>query len=128
MGRTGRINRATYWVLLAGTTVLIALVLATTKVHVPGEVVLAFIAAPRLRDIGLSAWWVVAGVGFEAAGAIGALFLLPEQPALIAIGVVVLALFGLLIWLGCIKGQPGDNQFGAAPPPGLFGRAAMKQG
>ncbi|MBA2589252.1 MAG: hypothetical protein H0U98_11595 [Alphaproteobacteria bacterium] len=42
-----------------------------------------------------------------------------DEIILIASGLFVLVALALLVLLGCIRGEPGSNKWGAAPPPGL---------
>jgi uncharacterized membrane protein YhaH (DUF805 family) len=68
--------------------------------------------AGRLRDIGRSAWWVLAIVALLAVSTIAA-WSLGED---IAVGVGTLVELVIVGVLGAIPGQPGPNRFG--PPPG----------
>jgi uncharacterized membrane protein YhaH (DUF805 family) len=112
-----RTNRATYWMAVGTVVVLtIGLTVAFGKPPHVAEVVLIMIGVPRLHDIGKSGWLVLGPLGLELFGAIGALALLPRENAMQAVGLVMLVIFGLMIWLGCIPGQDFENRFG--PPPG----------
>lgn len=115
----GRTNRAMYW-LCVGIVVAFAVVMAFARPGGPGvsEFVLIIVCIPRLHDIGRSGWWVLAGLAVEVAGVFGGLFLFPAQ-ALLVMGAMNVVLFGFLVWLGALPGQPFDNRFGPPPPPGL---------
>ena len=58
-------------------------------------------------------------IGLEIAGLIAAFGFLPMDSAMAVMGLVVLVIFGLMIWLGCIRGQDVENRFGSPPPPGI---------
>ena len=115
-----RINRATY-ALLAGCVAVFSLMLglfAPQSISL-GELVWVLICVPRLHDIGRSGWWVAPPlVGGIALGVVAALTLTGGR-AEIAVAVLALVLFGLIGWLGSLKGEAGANRFGAAPPPGF---------
>ena len=83
------------------------------------EVVLIFICVPRLHDIGLTGW--IAGGVFllEIVTAIAAVAVLGLEAGRVALGLFVIALAGLLILLGALRGQKGSNRFGPPPRPGL---------
>ena len=44
-----------------------------------------------------------------------------KQPQIVSIagGLLVVALWGVMILLGCIRGNDGVNKYGAAPPRGV---------
>jgi len=120
----GRYNRATYWTAIGVTAILfvgISLV-AKSPPHI-SEVVLVFLAVPRLHDIGKSGWLVLWPLGLEIVGAIIGLAILPKEAFLPVMGLITLIILGLVIWLGCISGQPFTNSFGEPPAAGIgFGR------
>jgi uncharacterized membrane protein YhaH (DUF805 family) len=120
----GRINRATYWVLLIAVIALFTVVIAVMQKRMPyGEIALIVLCVPRLHDIGWSGWWAGGVIIAEIAVVAGALASLPEDSALVVMGLFVFAVGILLIVLGLIPGQVGTNRFGAAPAPGVsFGR------
>jgi len=122
----GRINRATYWVSLAAVIAVFTAVIAFTEMRMPyGEAVLILLCVPRLHDIGRSGWWVGGVIIAEIAVVAGALIALPEDEAMIVLGLFVIVVAILLVVLGAISGQAGANRFGGAPAPGLsFGRPA----
>ena len=116
----GRTNRATYWFSVG---ILIAMYAAvyfiTSKpVHI-AEVVLVILGVPRLHDIGKSGWWAGGVFLAEIVVAVLGVAILPSQIMLAPIGLFVLVVAGLLIWLGCIPGQPHENQYGEPPGPGI---------
>ena len=117
----GRTNRATYWLSLGVIAVLVAI--AALVFHAPvkiSEVVLIWVCVPRLHDIGRSGW-IAAGVFLaEIVVAIGSVFLFSDPDMAAAmLGVMVLAIAGLLIWLGCIPGDRIVNDFGDPPARGI---------
>jgi uncharacterized membrane protein YhaH (DUF805 family) len=127
---SGRINRATYWRslvvfgaagLLAGVLLLTAASLAAPLFIVAIVVVVLpwlmwgfAIHTERLHDRDKSAWWlmvfyVVPGVLGHLAGATGSAFRY----------ILALAAFAFSIWgfveIGCLRGTPGPNRYGANP-------------
>lgn len=120
--RYGRINRATYFLCLAILTVIWGLA-SVYKVRIPGEILVALVAIPRLHDIGKSAWWAGGALLLEIAVVFVALpfAISAKQPEIVAMagGLLVVALWGVMILLGCIRGNDGVNKYGAPPPPGV---------
>lgn len=116
----GRINRATYLALLGIFAALMVAVslLAARPVGVL-EVLLIVICIPRLHDIGRSGWWTLVGLGIELAGLVVVLALVPRDYVNAASWSPTLAVFGLLIWLGCLRGDPQSNRFGLPPRGGV---------
>lgn len=125
----GRANRASYWVGLATLVVLMAIlmVVAPSSAHIQ-EIVLIYLAVPRLHDIGRTGWWAAAVLGLEIALTVVAFVTLPEEQALSVTGVMGLAIFGLMVWLGSIPGEPAPNRFGDPPARGLQFRRQPKAG
>lgn len=116
----GRINRAAYWLALGVIILVLAILRNFGSKHAPvSEGVLIFLCAPRLHDIGKSGWFVLIGILVESVAIIIGLsfFTSAEFPAIV--GVAALAIFGLLIWLGTIPGDPAANRWGEPPAPGL---------
>jgi uncharacterized membrane protein YhaH (DUF805 family) len=99
------------------------LVTFMTKPPHIGEILALLIAIPRLHDIGKSAWWAIAVIAAELIVVFGALpFALTADKidiVLVAGGLFVFAALGLMMLLGCIKGQAGINKYGEPPPPGV---------
>jgi uncharacterized membrane protein YhaH (DUF805 family) len=125
MFQHGRINRATYWVAFGVlATIYVVLNLMSSKQVAVREVALVVLSVPRLHDVGKSAWWAGAAFILEVAVVLTAFTILPIQWALVASGVFVIVLAGLLIWLGIISGQPAANRYGEPPASGIwpFGR------
>ena len=115
-----RTNRATYWMAVGTVVVLmIGLTVIFGKPPHVAEVVLIMTGVPRLHDIGKSGWLVLWPLGLELLGAIGAFAFLPQESAVQVMGLVMLVIFGLMIWLGCIPGQDFENRFGPPPGPGI---------
>jgi uncharacterized membrane protein YhaH (DUF805 family) len=112
----GRTNRAVYWftvAILAGLAGVFSVVRLNPTIS---EIVFILLAAPRLHDIGRSAWWVMVGVGLEVAGLVLGL---ATGQLLLGPGLATLSIFGLMIWLGSVPGEAVANRFGEAPKPGL---------
>jgi uncharacterized membrane protein YhaH (DUF805 family) len=121
----GRMNRAMYWLCVA---IIAALYLGMNfffQEHTPiSEVVLVILCVPRLHDIGRSGWFALIPIALEIGAAVAAFSSLPPDTALAVMGIIVLIFAGLIIWLGCIPGDPSTNRFGEAPAPGIdFKRA-----
>lgn len=118
---SGRTNRATYWLclaILAGLTT--ALALWTGKAARVSEVILLFIAVPRLHDIDRSGWIAAGVIGLEYVSALALFVYLDDVDlAMMGMGVVTLIMATLMIWLGVIPGDQYGNRYGDAPPPGL---------
>ena len=88
------------------------------------EIVLIILCVPRLHDIGRSGWFVLIPLALEIGAAVASFSSLPADRALAVMGIVTLSIAGLIIWLGCVPGDPAINRFGDAPPPGIkFQRA-----
>jgi uncharacterized membrane protein YhaH (DUF805 family) len=119
----GRYNRSVFWLGL-GMLVVVAVGarLIFHSSHGVSEVMIVLFAVPRLHDIGRSGWLVLWGIGIELAALILAVIFLPMVLFPLALGLAGLVIAGLLIWLGCIKGDPGHNRFGQPPAPGLGSR------
>lgn len=120
----GRYNRATYWTAIGVMATLFAGIslVAKSPPHIR-EAVLIFLAVPRLHDIGKSGWLALWPLGLEIVGAIVGLAILPNEAFLAVMGFITLIILGLVVWLGCISGQPFANRFGEPPAAGIgFGR------
>jgi uncharacterized membrane protein YhaH (DUF805 family) len=117
---SGRINRATFFLSLGIVVALyVVLALVMTKPPAIAEVFLVALAVPRLHDIGLSAWWAVGAIVAEILIAIVVFVTLPMESAMIVMGLFVLAILGLMIWLGAVRGEAGANRYGEPPSPGV---------
>jgi uncharacterized membrane protein YhaH (DUF805 family) len=111
----GRTNRATYALVLAIYVGLLA-VAVMLNFKVPGEVFVAFACAPRLHDLGVSAWWFAFAILAEVA--VVTAFAVNDQMAYAALagtGVVLTPAIALLF----IPGQREANRFGDMPAPGI---------
>lgn len=120
--RYGRINRPTYFLCFAILMVAwVAVILS--QVRMPGEILAFVVAVPRLHDIGKSAWWAGAVIIAEVVVVFVALpfALAANQKDIVelAAGFFVMAAWGLMVLLGCIRGQEGVNKYGEPPPPGV---------
>jgi uncharacterized membrane protein YhaH (DUF805 family) len=120
MGLTGRINRAAYWLFLAMLIAILVVVnmLSSQPMRIT-EGLLFLICIPRMHDIGRSGWWLLAPLALEVGGAIAIVLYLPPETAEVAMGLISLAIVGLLIWLGAVPGETEANRFGDPPAPGL---------
>ena len=116
----GRMNRATYWLGLSVLVLLYAVLNFVSSKPVPvSEVVIVFLCVPRLHDLGLSGWFVLAPIGLEIAAIVLGLALLPMDQVMVLLGAVtVLIGLGLLV-LGALPGEPQANRFGDVPARGL---------
>jgi uncharacterized membrane protein YhaH (DUF805 family) len=121
----GRTNRATYWLTVGMCILLYAAFYLITGDHVSiSEIVLLLICIPRLHDIGKSGWWSGGLILVQFALLGLAIGLLPLEQAKHVMGVFVLLVAGLMIWLGCVPGQPFANKFGEPPAPGFLWKQA----
>ena len=116
----GRINRATYWLILGG-MVTFVLIVAAFGVRPPriGEGLLIFLCVPRLHDLGRSGWWVLIPLGIELAALVVAIAVFSGDEASIFFGGAFLVVTGFVVVLGLIQGQPHANRFGE-PPKSMF--------
>ena len=116
----GRINRASYLVSLGLLLAIFAVLVAFQKRGSFIEIVLMMLAVPRLHDIGRSGWWVGGFLVAEMAIVAASFALLPLEAVPIPSGIFLFIVFGLMIWLGTISGQPEANRYGEPPAPGFF--------
>ena len=92
-----RTNRVTYAVYLAIFVIAYAvMVIAMKRPPALAEVLVAFVAIPRLHDIGRSGWWLLILLGAEL-GAIAIGWRGGVDGVLLASGLVVFAALGALI-------------------------------
>ena len=113
-----RMNRVTYGVAMAA-LVGPYIILVNTMKRPPGaEWLVAFIAVPRLHDIGRSGWWLLAlFLGEIVPIAIG--WNGGEQGILIAGGLYVMFCMIVLAALGFIPGNEDANRWGEPPRAGV---------
>jgi uncharacterized membrane protein YhaH (DUF805 family) len=90
------------------------------------EVALVFLCVPKLHDIGRSGWFVLIGVALELAGLVIGFSFFSLETAKAVTGVAVLAMAGLLVWLGTVRGDPNANRWGDPPPSGIQFRRRAK--
>jgi uncharacterized membrane protein YhaH (DUF805 family) len=116
----GRINRATYWLLL-GSFAAFYIIISMIGVRPPriGEGLLIFLCVPRLHDLGKSGWWVVIPLALELGAVIVAIAAFSAEDAYVLLGGAVLVFAGFIVVLGLIPGQPQANRFGE-PPKSIF--------
>jgi uncharacterized membrane protein YhaH (DUF805 family) len=113
---TGRMNRATYALMLLVYAVLFSIVVAI-QVRVPGELLLGYICIPRLHDLGRTGWWFGAAVLAEIVVVVGVIFGLNQPDIGVLAGVATLFLPAIALALP--KGHVGPNRFGEAPASGI---------
>jgi len=120
----GRMNRATFWLALGAVVALYAAIaFFGNRTVAVNEIVLIIACVPRLHDIGRSGWLVLGPIALELGAVALAFSALPTDVTGTIMGCVALVIIGLIVWLGCIPGNPAANRFGDPPPPGLsFGR------
>ena len=116
----GRINRASYLVVLGFVLVLFAVLTVFQKRGSFAEVVLIMLTVPRLHDIGKSGWWAGGFLLAEITIVAISIVFLPLEAISIPLGFFIILVFGLMIWLGTIPGQPEANKYGEPPAPGFF--------
>jgi uncharacterized membrane protein YhaH (DUF805 family) len=122
----GRMNRAVFWLCLVMMLVIAVVArLVFNTGHGLSEGILVVFCIPRLHDVGRSGWHVLWGVGVELIVMGLGLAFLPLVLFPLAAGVATLLVLGLLIVLGCLKGDPAANRFGEPPPPGLGSKAKV---
>jgi uncharacterized membrane protein YhaH (DUF805 family) len=122
-----RINRTTYWIcLLCFFAFNILLTRITKRPFGASEVILIGLSIPRLHDAGKSTVWLGGAVLGEIGLAIFAFVTMPMKNAMAVLNVYGLIILVLLIWLGCIRGEPGANRFGEPPAPGFGFRPRSK--
>ena len=109
-----RANRATYWL---GLGILLAMTFAfrylSNKPFAVSEGIIAVFCVPRLHDIGKSGWIALGFLALEF------VLLFASDANTMVMGIYVLAMIGLLIWLGCIPGDEEANKWGDPPKPGF---------
>lgn len=122
----GRINRATYWVIV-GVAIAAALISAIVfkRPMLAAQAVLLMAAMLRLHDLGRTGWWAGAFYIAEMALIFGGILVIPPQVYQNVLGLIVLVLAGLLIWLGALPGEAAENRFGPPPPKGLSFKRAL---
>ena len=110
----GRAGRREYW-LYVGLLILLSLVLS----HSPPIMRLGFAAAllfvqiRRLHDYGRSAWWAVAATLMPLI-LVALLFYLAGEDIAMLVGTAIELI--LLVLIGALPGDAGDNRFGPPPP------------
>jgi uncharacterized membrane protein YhaH (DUF805 family) len=116
-----RINRATYWTLLALILSIYCAINALAPETVPvSALLLLFICIPRLHDTGRPGWqiWVMVLPAIIAL-VLGPEFVSREDRGIVR-GLVALYLIGVSIIVGTIPGDPGANRYDAPPKRGVF--------
>jgi uncharacterized membrane protein YhaH (DUF805 family) len=117
---SGRMNRATYW---AGIALLVLLYgvanLVSERPKGVSEVLVILLAIPRLHDLGKSGWWVLVPLLLEVSAIVVAFTIFELQDAMTLMGAVVLAIAGMVVWLGIVPSQLHANRYGDLPTPGL---------
>src|SRR5712671_3485882 len=115
----GRMNRATYWLVLGILVLLYAVLNYGSSKPVPvSEAVLVLLCVPRLHDLGRSAWFLLIPLCLEIAAILG-FAIVPVDEAKILAGAAALLVALFVIVLGAVPGQPQANRFGDVPAQGL---------
>lgn len=111
----GRASRREYWVYV-GLLILLSLVLryAPPIVGLVFNMVLIFVQIRRLHDFGRSGWWAAAAMLASLVPAAPLVFLAGEGVAILVGTAIALV---LIVLIGALRGDVGDNRFG---PPPLF--------
>ena len=129
----GRIGRRDLFVSATAMLGIEALLLlpAPEMIAVPGKALALWIGTAaiikRLRDIGLSGWWVPAGIGglcmWTALLALGSLVVAGSDvmapgtaASTILLGLIMLPAVGITLWLHLLPGDTAANRFGAPTP------------
>ncbi|RAK60403.1 hypothetical protein DJ021_11595 [Phenylobacterium hankyongense] len=107
----GRSGRREYWLLVA---MIFALGFALS--FIPGlrsansalTVVLALVQARRIHDFGRTGWWAL--LAAVAPAACLPLMMVISMEA--ALGVGLLLELALIVWIGAVPGDTGENRFG----------------
>lgn len=119
----GRAGRGEYW---AVTALIFAVCIALSFVpnlgsaSIGGAIALAMIQVRRLHDLGRTGWWALA---ILLAPLAATLVLAPVAGLEIAAGVGMLIELALIVALGAIVGDAGENRFG--PPAPFSWRRAL---
>ena len=125
-----RINRPTYWMLIAVAAALMFLLAYFGKRASVFEWALVLIGVPRLHDIGRTGW-IMAGVIAAEIGVVVAAALSGggAESINVAGGAFVVVTAVLAVWLGAIPGQPHPNKWGFPPASGIsFGKPSADYG
>ena len=116
----GRINRATYWLILGGFAAFYVLIsMVGVRPLRIAEGVLIFLCAARLHDLGKSGWWVLIPLCVELGAVVVAIAAFSTEDDYTLLGGAFVAIAGFIFVLGLIPGQPHVNRFGE-PPNGMF--------
>ena len=116
----GRLNRAQFWATLI--TLMAVNVFCQTVLHLrlgATQGVLLTFCIPRLHDTGRTGWIAGGVLIAEVVAMFAAICFLHGAAAHLALAGLVLGLFGLLILLGAMPGDPSENRYGPPPPPGF---------
>jgi uncharacterized membrane protein YhaH (DUF805 family) len=124
--RKSRINRATYWLLVAFGIAAIGLLSYLGRRSSVMEIAVVAIGVPRLHDIGRSGWIAGAVIAAEIAAVVAVVALGGGVQAIqVTAAAIVLVMLLLAIWLGVVPGDPGPNKWGPPPAAGIgFGNPA----
>ena len=119
----GRINRTLYWALLVATITVTATIWFLWGWRPPLTVAILLLSVGRLHVLGRSGW---PALGVFVPGILIETQIFPTRIGPVVapttgVLALIIALVGVVLWLGIIRGQPGANKFGP-PIPGLGGR------
>ena len=110
----GRINRATYWCMLAAWLAIGGLVVIfqpLSPVSLVGSGI-GLLAPARLHDMGRSGWWLLPLFAFLLATFVATLYM----PKSLVLGAAYAVIVMAAIALGLIPGNPGANRYGEPWP------------
>lgn len=117
----GRMNRAWYWTVVGGFVAIAVLVrfLGGSSVPLMMQIIGLAAVAPRLQDLGRSAWWsLVVILGDLVSVFVGAMLFGPLAFGQIRPWYLLAVWVGIFV-LGAIPGQRGENRYGPQPPAGV---------
>lgn len=110
----GRSNRREYWTYMAGlTAVSFLLSHAPPVVNLAFSVIMLLVQIRRLHDVGRSGWWAAAAIVAPIPPSIALFYLAGED---VGLGVGLALGLALIVLIGALPGDPGENRFGPAPP------------
>jgi uncharacterized membrane protein YhaH (DUF805 family) len=116
-----------YWGAILGLAIAFTIARHFDPKATIGEFLIVLVCVPRLHDIGRSGWWAGGAIAGEVVIMLALLAATHSMKAtMIGMGLYVLVCAGLMVVLGLIPGQPGENRFG--PPMPALGRNPSASG
>ena len=128
-GFSGRVGRGDYWstVVIYSVAILVLILIISAivffafgfrRVSIKGAIPLLILLIPmsvrRLHDRDKSGWWLLAFYAFPAASSYVDDAEGSGLPYLLSLARFAFSLWGF-VELGCLRGTPGPNRFGANP-------------